>query len=92
MKGFINFYINYVPGLEIDQDVEKTINILRTQNKELFERLVQLGYEVCFIPCVRESTRVEKVDLNKPFPRFNILEKAPVALDVEELMQDMEEK
>jgi predicted transcriptional regulator len=68
LKGFVTFYINYFPDLE--QNSEQLLVLMKSQNKELIERLREADYEVAFIITTKESTRVEKIDLDKPFPRF----------------------
>ena len=68
MKGFIVFYCNYYP--ELNQTAEVHMQIAKNQNTDLIAMLKEEGYEVMFIPCTKESTRVEKVDLDLPYPRF----------------------
>lgn len=69
MKGFIVFFVNFFP--EQGQDVEATINVIRNQNKAIIDKITtETGYEVMFVPTTKEATRVEKVDFDKPFPRF----------------------
>jgi hypothetical protein len=46
------------------------MQISRNQNSDLIGLLKEKGYEVMFVPCTRESTRVEKIDLDLPYPRF----------------------
>lgn len=68
-KGILMFYINYVPDSGVT--VETTIDLIRNQNKELLDKLKAEGnYEVCFVPTIKEATRIEKVDFAAPFPRF----------------------
>ena len=68
IKGFITFYINYFP--ELNPDVQQTIDFAKTYNKEAIEKLRAADYEVMFVPTVKEASRVEKIDLDKPHPRF----------------------
>ena len=68
MKGFVVFYCNYYPDL--GQDPELHMQIARNQNADLIGSLKEKGYESMFIPCTKESTRVEKIDLDLPYPRY----------------------
>jgi hypothetical protein len=68
-KGVLMFYINFVPDSGVT--VEATIDLFRNQNKELLDKFKNEGnYEICFVPTVKEATRVEKIDFDMPFPRF----------------------
>lgn len=69
MTGMFVFYVNYHP--EIGQKPEDLIDVMRAQNKALFEYLdQQLGYGTMFIPVTKESCRVDKIDFEKPWPRY----------------------
>lgn len=70
MRGFIIFYVNKVPnvGDQINQDVDNMVNIFKNHNKELIENLKSCGYDVAFVPCVKEGTRVEKIEFDKQWP------------------------
>jgi hypothetical protein len=69
MQGIITFYINFHPDL--GQDVEKTIEIFKQMNKDLIDHINKdSGYLVAIVPTTKESCRIEKVDFDKPFPRF----------------------
>lgn len=66
MKGFLAIYVN---GGE-EEKVKALINLFKQENKELLERLPETGYAAMFIPTSDEATRIEKIDLDFPFPRF----------------------
>jgi hypothetical protein len=69
MEGIITFYINFHPDL--GQDVEKTIEIFKQTNKDLIDSVNKdSGYRVAVVPTTKEACRIEKIDFNKPFPRF----------------------
>lgn len=79
LKGIITFYINFHP--EHDQDVQASIDIVFKANKEVIDRINAGGdYLVMVIPTTKEACRVEKVDFEKPFPRY--LPKTHIDLDV----------
>lgn len=69
MKGIIIFYINFI-GDRLPDDWEETVQALKNQNKDLIDMCKQDGYQLIFTPTVKEASRVEKVDFDKPFPRF----------------------
>ena len=69
MQGIITFYINWHP--DIGQDHQQTIELFRQANKDLIEEIHSTtGYKVCVVPTTKESCRIEKVDFDKPYPRF----------------------
>ncbi len=69
MKGIICFYINFHP--EYQQDVQATIDIVLKANQQLFEKIHKdSDYEVMVVPTTKEACRVEKIDFDKPFPRY----------------------
>jgi len=68
MKGIIVFYINFHP--EHNQDINQLINIVKEQNKDLFAAIAEMEYRFMLIPCTKEACRVEKIDLDKPYPRY----------------------
>jgi hypothetical protein len=68
LKGFITFFINFVPGVE--QDVKQTLDLAANYNKDVIEKLRAADYEVMFVATTKEACRVEKIDLDKPHPRF----------------------
>lgn len=69
LKGIIVFYINFLTA-EDQKDSDATLNMVRNQNKELHTKLAEAGYDMIFVPCVKEACRVEKVDFDQPYPRF----------------------
>lgn len=68
LKGFITFYINFFP--ELNQDVKVMMDMTQNYNKDVIEKLRAADYEVMFVPTTKEASRVEKIDLDKPHPRF----------------------
>lgn len=85
MKGILVVYVNYHEG----EDPRVKTDHWRAQNSELQQSLKEMGYHVMFIYSTKESCRVEKIDFDKPFPRF------VGGMDVqahEELMEAMSNK
>lgn len=69
MQGIFTFYINWHP--DIGQDHQQTIDLFKQVNKDLIEQInTTTGYTVCIVPTTKESCRMEKVDFDKPCPRF----------------------
>jgi hypothetical protein len=69
MNGIIVFYMNFHP--EHNQDPLQAIDLLRKVNQELFDKINKDGhYNVAIVPCTKEACRVEKIDFDKPFPRY----------------------
>jgi predicted fused transcriptional regulator/phosphomethylpyrimidine kinase len=68
IKGFITFYVNFFPDL--NQDIKQTLDMAANYNKETIEKIKEANYEVMFVPTTKEASRVEKVDFDKPHPRF----------------------
>ncbi len=69
MKGIIVFYINFHP--EHNQDIKQMIALVKETNADLFEKIKSdMGYQVAIVPTTKEACRIEKIDLDKPFPRF----------------------
>lgn len=86
MKGIITFYINYQPGL--GQVAEQCIEVFRSCNKDLIEKIHnETGYHVAVIPTTNESCRLERMDFDKPFPRF-----VPYHVDIAEVERRREER
>lgn len=68
MKGIVTFYVNIHPSE--GQDVAAIVEIFKTANKELIERVnKESDYVVAVVPTSKEACRVEKIDFEKPFPR-----------------------
>lgn len=68
LQGLVVFYINVYP--ELGQQIETTVQLMKTMNKQLVQRLLdEGGYLSLFVPTTKEATRVEKVDYDAPFPR-----------------------
>lgn len=69
MKGIIVFYVNFHP--ELNQDVGQTIDLMLKVNKELIEKVKEeCDYQIMIVPTTKEACRVEKLDFDKPYPRF----------------------
>lgn len=79
MKGLLCFYVNFYPDL--GQNDRDTLAFIREFNSELIEKVHGEGeYQVMFIPVTKEGTRLEKVDFDKPFPRF----KPPGSMEIDD--------
>lgn len=69
MDGIVTFYINVHP--ESGADIEKTLELFRIHNKDMMDDInTKSGYRVMVVPTVKEGCRVEKIDFDKPFPRY----------------------
>lgn len=69
MKGIVVFYINFYP--EHNQDITQIVKLIKETNKELFDKINEgMDYQVMLVPTTKEACRVEKIDFDKPFPRF----------------------
>lgn len=69
LQGVVFFFINVLPDL--DQDIEETVNMIKTFNGPLVQKIHADGRYVCmFVPTTKEATRIQKVDFNAPFPRL----------------------
>jgi len=68
MKGIITFYIN-VETAEEGKKLE-FLSLMKQANTELIQKLEQHGYWVMVVPVEKESSRIEKVDFDLPFPRY----------------------
>lgn len=81
MKGLIVFYMNFVP--EHGQNQMEQIEIMMKINHDIFEKMRSAGdYYPTIVPCAKEACRVEKVDFDKPFPRY--VSKTHVDIDSDE--------
>jgi hypothetical protein len=68
-NGLIMFYINYRP--EDGEDVKKRKELLWECNKEIFDKIQsETSYRIAVVPTTKESCRVEKMDFDKPYPRY----------------------
>ncbi len=65
--GLVVFWVN----LHDATDVLSKLAMIKEMNKPLFELLSTKDgrYEFLFIPTFKESTRIEKIDYDLPFPR-----------------------
>lgn len=67
--GFINLFVNFQP--EVKLDVKETMNLIKEINLESLEKINQDGqYTIVIVPTTKEASRVQKIDLDAPFPRF----------------------
>jgi hypothetical protein len=80
MKGIIVFYINFFP--EYKQSVDDTLTLVKNHNRDLIEKVKNSDYDVMFVPTTKEASRVEKIDFDKPFPRFVV--PVPNTIKIEE--------
>jgi len=68
IKGLMVFYVNFYPDL--GQEVEPVMQMIKEMNAPLITRLAEeVRYLCLFVPTTKESTRIEKVDFDYPFPR-----------------------
>lgn len=69
MDGIIVLYLNSHP--ECNQDSQQLIDVFMRTNQLLVEQIHKdTGYRVMVVPTMKEACRVEKVDFDKPFPRY----------------------
>jgi len=67
-KGLVVFWINLHP--DMGQDTRSTIEQVRESNKGLVDYMNEDGrYRFLWVPTFKESTRIEKIDFDEPFPR-----------------------
>lgn len=70
LKGIVVFFVNLYPDL--GQDVKTSMNIYKEMSKPLIDGMTSDGrYVPIFAPVHKEATRIEKIDFDAPFPRFN---------------------
>lgn len=70
MDGIVFVYVNFLPETS-REDQQAVIDLTVKMNQAVMERInKETDYQVMIIPCVKESCRVEKVDFDKPHPRF----------------------
>lgn len=69
LKGFISLFVNFHP--EVKLDVQEILNLIKSINAESLSKVADDGkYQFLIVPTTKEASRVEKVDLESPFPRF----------------------
>jgi len=91
MKGYVVFYINFFPDL--GQDIETIFKMIISHNKDMLDKAREHGeYEIIFVPTTKEATRVEKVDFDRPFPRFKPQSNKGIKAQVDDDDDDKEEK
>lgn len=68
-KGLVVFWVNLHP--DTGQDPRTTLEMTREMNKPLFDLMQNEDgrYRFMFVPTFKESTRIEKIDFDEPFPR-----------------------
>ena len=86
MKGIMTFYMN----VEECEDIKAYLDILIDINSGLIQRMEEAGYGVMVVPVRNESSRVEKVDFDQPFPRF-ILPHVDI-VEHDKIIQEIKEK
>lgn len=68
MKGMFIFYVNVT---DEQKSMSEIVDYIKQTNKQVFEKInKELDYEIAFFPTFKEACRVEKIDIEKPFPRF----------------------
>lgn len=69
MSGIINYYL-YIP--EGTPDGSTIIDLFYKVNQSVFDKIIkESGYVIMVVPTtVKEACRVEKIDYEKPFPRY----------------------
>jgi hypothetical protein len=92
-KGFMSLFVNFHP--EVRLDVQETINLIKTLNAESISKIVEDGqYQLIFVPTTKEASRIEKVDLESPFPRFisrNVSKRDPITKKPMNLKEKIDE-
>lgn len=66
-NGLVVFYVNNPVDITMD-NLENSLKMFREMNQLLADTLRKSGFSLLFVPCFKESTRVEKIDLALPFP------------------------
>lgn len=61
LKGIVTFFINYIPGEEPKPEI--LLDLIKKYNSDLLGKLENEGYKIMFVPTVRESSRIEVVNL-----------------------------
>lgn len=85
LKGIVTFYINIEQQKGTENDY---MQLMRNVNSELFSKMEESGYGVALVPVANnESNRVEKVDFDRPFPRY-ILPHIDIQ-DQEEMLEEV---
>lgn len=69
MKGIVNFYMN-VEHCEKGQEEKDYIDLMINTNSSMMARIEENGFGVMVVPVRKESSRMEKVDFDRPFPRY----------------------
>ena len=68
-KGLVIFWVNLHP--DMGQDTRETLEMVKDANKSLVDYMATEDgrYRFLFVPTFKESTRIEKIDFDEPFPR-----------------------
>lgn len=88
MKGIMTFYMNVE---EVEGGKEQDyLNLMKQTNADLIAKLESEGYGVMIVPVEKESSRVEKIDFDMPFPRY-ILPHVDI-VEHDNVLQDIKDK
>ena len=68
MKGLLVFYVNF--PVDAENNIKEILTEAKEFNKEWINKIHEVGYQIMFVPVQGESSRVEKVDFDLPFPRY----------------------
>jgi hypothetical protein len=69
MKGILAVYVNCPP--ETGKSPQEIIELFMELNRPVIEEIARvLDYRVLTIPTLKESCRIEKIEMDKPFPRY----------------------
>jgi hypothetical protein len=87
-KGVINLFMNFCP--EVNFEAAEVLALVQSVNEEAFKVISEDGrYQVMVVPTTKESSRVEKIDFDMPFPRFVSSGNANSVNSVTKLLKDM---
>lgn len=69
MKGLLVFYVNTRDG-NVAQ-VQTQMDLFLKSNDTLIKRIQdEMGYQIMLVPTQNEACRIEKIEFDKPFPRY----------------------
>ena len=70
MDGIVFIYVNFLPDTT-REDQQAVIDLTLKMNQSVMDKInKETNYQVMIIPSDKESCRVEKLDFDKPHPRF----------------------
>lgn len=58
-KGFVTFFLNIKDNR---LSIEDYVELIKKQNKENIDLLIEQGYMIIYVPCFDEACRVEKLN------------------------------